>query len=990
MTPEQGSALTIGAAAKITGSWQESPVKKAQQKELLATDVKLLAESDPGTYPLQKKSHTFEYLRTIPHLRLRSSTSRSILQLRSTALSQISTYFTENSFTQVQPPILTSSDCEGAGEVFAVTASDRKPFFSDPVYLTVSSQLHLEAVALAMSKVWCMSPTFRAEKSDTARHLNEFYMLEAEMAFVENGIEDVMKVVEGVIKSIVQGLVNNEVLKKDLLIRRSDDVGLLEPEQLEKRWDGIINMPWRRVTYTKAIETLKQAVKRGEDYKARMSSSLNPNSKGALEVQVPWDEGAEFKFPVEWGMNLQSEHEKYLAYAVGGGAPVFITDYPKQLKPFYMLPNSNGNKDEEGRETVACFDLLLPQVGEIVGGSMRENRYDMLEGEMKRRGMSEESIQQLGWYLELRKWGCAPLGGFGIGFDRLLAYLAGVENIRETVAFPRWFDRCHVKQSTTRLSTTIYISPAVMFLPPEILLSILEELKTDRSTLHNLRLVDKYFCQVATDILFGDFSVHYGFRHSVPQMKAIIKSPGLQPYIRSLHLPSESFFPIARNFKLREGGGYRFPWSRDLSKEVNPPARRHCYEQQADSKGYRGYLEVPTNRNATFSFGVKRYQNEYDKYTKTLTQFLKTCVNLRAIHITTGLGYEAERSEVWCRMIGSRVFPILVEQGIKRLDMSLASGDCLFKILHQYGQDTANGPKLKQRPMELLPTQYTQHNITSLTLSCMYLSEEMFNNFKSSILSMQLLTNLTLDTVALSTSAEFQVDEYPERKLPKAMSSPSPPEASASQFCLFDSSGDLVNPFGSTYSPQINFDFDSFLNPRLRTITAYELKNFHSLWKAFFAMLQERLTELAEFSFKRLIYTPPRPIGGRSALLIIPVQDREDYNRRDFQKFARGTYDMELISTLENDYLALESLRKEVNERRHKRGLAELKCESKSEGFGKANSENDFGRLSEDIPGFEHQTKNKRIILLSYDSLWSDISLKGPIRDMELQYWTVW
>ncbi|KAF3273955.1 asparaginyl-tRNA synthetase [Orbilia oligospora] len=442
MTPEQGSALTIGAAAKITGSWQESPVKKAQQKELLATDVKLLAESDPGTYPLQKKSHTFEYLRTIPHLRLRSSTSRSILQLRSTALSQISTYFTTNSFTQVQPPILTSSDCEGAGEVFAVTASDRKPFFTDPVYLTVSSQLHLEAVALAMSKVWCMSPTFRAEKSDTARHLNEFYMLEAEIAFVENGIEDVMKVVEGVIKSIVQGLVNNEVLKKDLLIRRNDDVGLLEPEQLEKRWDGIINMPWRRVTYTKAIEALKQAVKRGEDYKARMSSSLNPNSKDTLEIQVPWDEGAEFKFPVEWGMNLQSEHEKYLAYAVGGGAPVFITDYPKRLKPFYMLPNSNEIKDEEGRETVACFDLLLPQVGEIVGGSMRENRYDMLEAEMKRRGMSEESIKQLGWYLELRKWGCAPLGGFGIGFDRLLAYLAGVENIRETVAFPRWFDRC--------------------------------------------------------------------------------------------------------------------------------------------------------------------------------------------------------------------------------------------------------------------------------------------------------------------------------------------------------------------------------------------------------------------------------------------------------------------------------------------------------------------------------------------------------------------
>ncbi|KAF3146093.1 hypothetical protein TWF703_005639 [Orbilia oligospora] len=484
-----------------------------------------------------------------------------------------------------------------------------------------------------------------------------------------------------------------------------------------------------------------------------------------------------------------------------------------------------------------------------------------------------------------------------------------------------------------------------MFLPPEILLSILEELKTDRSTLHNLRLVDKYFCQVATDILFGDFSIHYGFRHSVPQMKAIIKSPGLQPYIRSLHLPSESFFPIARNFKLREGGGYRFPWSRDLSKEVNPPARRHCYEQQTDSKGYRGYLEVPTNRNATFSFGVKRYQNEYDKYTKTLTQFLKTCVNLREIHITTGLGYEAERSEAWCTMIGSRVFPILAEQGIKRLDMSLASGDCLFKILHRYGQDTANGPS--QIP------------------------------------------------VLSSSSAEFQVDDYPERKLPKAMSSPSPPEASASQFCLFDSRDNLVNPFGSTYPPQINFNFDLFLNPTSRTITAYELKSFSGLWKAIFAMLRERLTKLTEFSFKRLIYTTPRPIGGRSALLFMPVQDREDYNRRDFQKFARGTYNMELISTLESDYLALESLRNEVNERRHKCGLAELKCESKSEGFGETNSENDFGRLSEDIPGFEHQTKNKRIILLRYDSVWNDTSLKtpgvgSPTGDIDLQYWTVW
>ncbi|KAK6346001.1 asparaginyl-tRNA synthetase [Orbilia blumenaviensis] len=410
MTPEQGSLFAIGAAGKITGSWQEPPVKTGQARELVAADAELIAASDPGTWPLQKKSHTFEYLRTMPHIRLRSSIFRSLLQLRSTALSQTSAYFNNNSFVQVQPPILTSSDCEGAGEVFAVTSSNLKPFFSDPVYLTVSAQLHLEAMALAVSKVWCMSPTFRAEKSDTARHLNEFYMLEAEMAFVENGVNEVMDVVEGVIKNIVRGIVDNQTLKKDLLTRRRGDTsGLLEAAELEKRWHDIIDMTWHRITYTRAIEELQRA-------------------------------DAEFKFPVKWGVNLQSEHEKYLASLVGGGSPVFVTDYPKDLKPFYMLPNEN--KDKEGRETVACFDLLLPQVGEIVGGSMREHRLEILEGEMKRRGMSEESMKQLGWYLDLRKWGCPPLGGFGVGFDRLLAYLAGVENIRETVAFPRWFDRC--------------------------------------------------------------------------------------------------------------------------------------------------------------------------------------------------------------------------------------------------------------------------------------------------------------------------------------------------------------------------------------------------------------------------------------------------------------------------------------------------------------------------------------------------------------------
>ncbi|KAK6506366.1 hypothetical protein TWF506_011281 [Arthrobotrys conoides] len=588
-----------------------------------------------------------------------------------------------------------------------------------------------------------------------------------------------------------------------------------------------------------------------------------------------------------------------------------------------------------------------------------------------------------------------------------------------------------------------------MFLPPEILLGILEELKTDRSTLHNLRLVDKYFCQLATDILFGDFSIHYGFRHSVPQMKAIINYPGLQPYIRSLHLPSESFFPIARNFTLREGAIYRFPWSRDLSKEVNPPAQNNCYEQQTDSKNYRAYLEVPTNRNAKFSFQVKRYENEYNKYTKTLTEFLKKCVNLRAIHITNGLGFEAERSRAWCSMIKSDVFPILAESEVKRLDISVASGNCLSKIIGEYGLDAADRsgqlpvlssitslsielgfegyydpisdagrsktlscfissmPKLasfsikntrqKQRQLEMLPTQCTQNNITSLTLGCMYFTEESLGSFRAAISSMLSLTSLTLDTIVLSSSADPQLDIYPERKLPRDIYPD--PEPTDNPFCLFDpdSTGGLINPFAPTQLTS-NFNFDLFLGEEnLREIPTYA-PNFSGPfgWKIIFDMFRERLPQLTEFSFKRLAYTTTRRLNETNVILFIPVQDREHYNRRDFQRFARGTRNMELISTLEGDYLALESLRNAVNQKRHKYGLAELKCESKSEGFGSMSFENETGHLSEEIPGFEHQTKNKRVILIPYDILWYDSRSYNPpgafppTEDENLHYWRIW
>ncbi|KAF3908071.1 hypothetical protein ABW21_db0204630 [Orbilia brochopaga] len=417
LSPELAKGLTIGAAAKITGSWQTSLKEDAQQRELVADHVEILGESDPG-----KKSHTFEYLRTIPHLRSRSGVARSLLLLRSAALSHLSNFFNARGFLQTHPPVLTSSDCEGAGEVFSLARrrdgeGKEEEFFGDKTYLTVSAQLHLEALALAASRVWCLAPTFRAERSDTARHLSEFYMLEAEVAFVDE-LAQVMDLVEDMMRDLVSGVANDTNIRADLMGRRRGEGDTsLDPASLEKRWADVTSKPWQRVTYTEAVDVLLKA-KAG---------------------------GRKFKFPVRWGVNLQSEHEKYLAEVVGDGAPVFVTDFPAQLKPFYMLPNdkqgaASTNDDDDERRTVSCFDLLVPQVGEIVGGSMREHRYEKLEKAMA--GMTEEARRQLEWYLELRKWGSMRHGGFGMGFDRLLGYIAGVENIRETVAFPRWHGRC--------------------------------------------------------------------------------------------------------------------------------------------------------------------------------------------------------------------------------------------------------------------------------------------------------------------------------------------------------------------------------------------------------------------------------------------------------------------------------------------------------------------------------------------------------------------
>lgn len=342
-----------------------------------------------------------------------------MLRMRSEAIAAVTNMFSDHGFTQTHTPIITSSDCEGAGEAFhvgskhqkRVTDGDDGTFFRAPRYLTVSSQLHLEALAQSVGRVWTLSPTFRAEKSDTARHLSEFYMLEAEINFTED-MGDVMDVVQDTIRSITESLERKSRVASELL------EGPLGEKELLRRWRGG-SRNFHRITYTDAVKLLQ-------------SSSHT------------------FEHEPKWGLGLQAEHERYLATAIGVSdeavVPVFVTHYPRDIKAFYMLPSA---ANEDGRETVDCFDLLVPDACEIVGGSMREYRYKPLIKAMQANKMlppgpmpSDEDLGDLKWYVDLRRWGCAPHGGFGLGFDRLLGYLGGVPNIREVVTFPRWVGRC--------------------------------------------------------------------------------------------------------------------------------------------------------------------------------------------------------------------------------------------------------------------------------------------------------------------------------------------------------------------------------------------------------------------------------------------------------------------------------------------------------------------------------------------------------------------
>lgn len=350
-------------------------------------------------------------------------------------------FFDKELFVQSHPPVITSSDCEGAGEVFTmnpkvtIAAKTRaagdsselgEGFFGTPKYLTVSAQLHLEALAQSVERVWALSPAFRAERSDTQRHLSEFYMLEAEMCFTEK-VQEVMSLVQNLVKAITEDILSSTI-GKSLIAARSALAESPETQSIDvdlsERWHKILAGDWPSLTYHQAVAYLRQAVTAGN---------------------------IRFEKPVDDLTGLQTEHERYLAVNFGGGMPIFVTDYPKAIKPFYMGP-SKGNAEELGyAPTVACFDLLMPGVCEVAGGSIREHRFTTLRENMNQAGMLvradsfqpyHRSDDNLDWYLDLRRYGSVPHGGFGLGFDRLLGYLAGVTNIKDAVTFPRWHGRC--------------------------------------------------------------------------------------------------------------------------------------------------------------------------------------------------------------------------------------------------------------------------------------------------------------------------------------------------------------------------------------------------------------------------------------------------------------------------------------------------------------------------------------------------------------------
>lgn len=451
LDPQLAQGLGTGTSVAITGIWQPAPPQKEQQYELKAKSVKIIGTADAEKYPIQKKYHSAEYLRTIPHLRLRTPINALLARLRSECDYHLASYFRNRHFVRVQPPIITASDCEGAGEVFTVSSKPsgirakdeveaaergKDELFKNPKFLTVSSQLHLEAFIHEHQKVWTLSPTFRAEKSVTPRHVAEFWMLEVEIR--TESLKDIMNLVEDMIRDLAGKLQGagfmEEIPYANRGAKSADAEGTQCSELLRRRWQGLMQTPWPRITYKNAIKCLRDAVESGK---------------------------ANFSYEASWTTGLQLEHEKFIATTFGQGGPVFVTDYPRELKPFYMLPSSlEDGVETTQNETVACFDLLLPELCEVVGGSMREHRLQQLSQSMHNHGLDVSAAGAVGqtittselspssekgnldWYADLRRYGSVPHGGFGLGLDRLLAYLSGTSNIKDVVPWPRYHGRC--------------------------------------------------------------------------------------------------------------------------------------------------------------------------------------------------------------------------------------------------------------------------------------------------------------------------------------------------------------------------------------------------------------------------------------------------------------------------------------------------------------------------------------------------------------------
>ena len=391
--------ITTGACIGVRGTLAES-LGSGQKVEIQAREITVYGEADPASYPLQKKGHTLEFLRSIAHLRPRTNTFGAVLRIRHAMAFAIHKYFNDKGFVYLHTPLITGSDCEGAGEMFQVTTLDlnnvprtsdgnidySQDFFGKQTSLTVSGQLEGELGAMALGEIYTFGPTFRAENSNTPRHLAEFWMIEPEMAFYE--IEDNMELAEDFIKFLVRYALDN--CGEDLKFLND-----MFDKELISRLESVANTEFVRLTYTEGIRILEES-------------------------------GEKFEFPVSWGVDLQSEHERYLVEK-HFGKPVIMTDYPKEIKAFYMKQNEDG-------KTVRGMDVLFPKIGEIIGGSERESSLEKLEARIKELGMKRETLE---WYLDTRRFGSAPHSGFGLGFERLLLFVTGMANIRDVIPFPR-------------------------------------------------------------------------------------------------------------------------------------------------------------------------------------------------------------------------------------------------------------------------------------------------------------------------------------------------------------------------------------------------------------------------------------------------------------------------------------------------------------------------------------------------------------------------